>query len=101
MIDASIAAAMPCRMVESKPMRDEPVKTDAQTRESPFSRALESAKERTDLPPDTESAVKKRLAQARSETESKSEREKDQLGDGLRAVRRGRGHYNQRIELEK
>lgn len=72
MIDAPIAAAMPCRMVESKPMRDEPVKTDAQTRESPFSRALESAKERTDLPPDTESAVKKRLAQARSETESKS-----------------------------
>lgn len=72
MIDAPIAAAMPCRLVESKPIRDEPVKTDAQTGGSPFSRALESAKERTDPPSDTESVVKKRLEQPRSEIGSKS-----------------------------
>jgi flagellar hook-length control protein FliK len=65
MMDANLPLALPSRMIESRPLRDEGAKADEQTPESPFARALETAKERKSPHTDAESVNRPRAEQPR------------------------------------
>lgn len=71
MIDGTMAAATPSRIVESRSARDEAGKADAQPSASVFSRAFEEAKGSTVPAPDTASVPKQDAMQPPSRSEGK------------------------------